>query len=368
MVPVKNPETNEMTTQSRTVEGPVAIFMTTTAAEIDEELQNRFLVLTVDESAEQTAAVHAAQRSRETRAGFLARAQAQAVRQLHHDAQHLVERIAVVNPYADRLTFAGRTPRTRRDHAKYLRLIRAITLLHQHQRERTTDTIHGQTLTWIETTPEDIAAANALAGSVLGRSLDELAPPTRRLLNALRTLTEARAQLTGRTRDAVRLTRREIREHTSMAPTPLHVHLSRLVDLEYVHAFKGATTSSQCYAVVWDGEGTDGSRFLVGLTVPGQETSTYDGKDSDPQGKDSGSEGEHSAPIPVVFRPFSGGFPTRKNNETADGIQKEARSDTKLSEKRHWDGGPAVANIVDVGIGSGATARQIRLAPLSVWG
>jgi hypothetical protein len=48
-----------METQEYHVEGPVMIFLTTTATDIDEELQNRCLVLTVDESREQTERIHA---------------------------------------------------------------------------------------------------------------------------------------------------------------------------------------------------------------------------------------------------------------------------------------------------------------------
>ena len=46
------------------------IALTTTAAEIDEELLNRCLVLSVDEGRTQTQAIHAAQRARRTLAGF----------------------------------------------------------------------------------------------------------------------------------------------------------------------------------------------------------------------------------------------------------------------------------------------------------
>jgi DNA primase catalytic core len=45
----KDPETGKLITQEYRVEGPVMIFLTTTAIEIDEELLNRCLVLTVDE-------------------------------------------------------------------------------------------------------------------------------------------------------------------------------------------------------------------------------------------------------------------------------------------------------------------------------
>ena len=58
----KDPHTGRMTTQEYRVEGPVMIILTTTAVDLDEELLNRCLILTVDEGREQTAAIHAAQR------------------------------------------------------------------------------------------------------------------------------------------------------------------------------------------------------------------------------------------------------------------------------------------------------------------
>ena len=55
----KDPQTGNLVTQEYRVEGPVMIFLTTTAIEIDEELLNRCLVLSVNESREQTRAIHA---------------------------------------------------------------------------------------------------------------------------------------------------------------------------------------------------------------------------------------------------------------------------------------------------------------------
>ena len=52
----KDPHTGRMTTQEYHVEGPVMIFLTTTAIDLDEELQNRCLTLAVDECPEQTRA------------------------------------------------------------------------------------------------------------------------------------------------------------------------------------------------------------------------------------------------------------------------------------------------------------------------
>ena len=52
----KDPQTGKLVTHEYRVEGPVMIFLTTTAVEIDEELLNRCLVLAVDEDREQTRA------------------------------------------------------------------------------------------------------------------------------------------------------------------------------------------------------------------------------------------------------------------------------------------------------------------------
>ena len=59
----KDPATGKLVTQEYRVEGPVMIFLTTTAVEIDEELLNRCIVLTVDEEREQTRAIHERQRA-----------------------------------------------------------------------------------------------------------------------------------------------------------------------------------------------------------------------------------------------------------------------------------------------------------------
>ena len=64
--------TGGLTTKQYKVKGPVMLMMTTTAIDIDEELMNRCLVLSVNESREQTQAIHERQRSRQTLAGVLA--------------------------------------------------------------------------------------------------------------------------------------------------------------------------------------------------------------------------------------------------------------------------------------------------------
>ena len=114
--------------------------------------------------------------------GILARNERQEVLKLHRNAQRLLKPVFVANPFARDLTFLDSQTRTRRDHLKYLTLIRSIALLHQCQRPVKTTTHHGKQIEYIEVTLEDIETANRLAHEVLGRSLDELPPQTRRLL------------------------------------------------------------------------------------------------------------------------------------------------------------------------------------------
>lgn len=165
----KDPQTGKLVTSEYRVEGPVMLCLTTTAIDLDEELLNRCLVLTINETAAQTAAIQQRQREARTLAGLQAKVHGEQIIAAHRAAQTLLQPLAVVNPYAESLTFASDRVRLRRDHQKYLALIDAIALLHQYQRKRSTLDVHGERLEYIEVQPQDIALANRLAHAVLGR-------------------------------------------------------------------------------------------------------------------------------------------------------------------------------------------------------
>src|SRR5262249_22342819 len=149
---------------------------------------------------------------------------------LHRNAQRLLRPLAVVNPYADKLSFPSDKTRTRRHHEKYLTLIDAIALLHQHQRtvkRIAASDADDRAIDYVEVTLDDITAANALAHEVLGRSLDELPPQTRMLLGHVVALVKERAAVQTIARSDVRFTRRELRERSGLSNTQLGVHLTR---------------------------------------------------------------------------------------------------------------------------------------------
>jgi hypothetical protein len=228
------------------------IFLTTTAIDLDEELQNRCLTLAVDESAEQTARIHRVQRERRTLAGLVAREQRKDVLKKLRNAQRLLQSLAILNPFAPALTFATARTRNRRDHEKYLTLIDAIALLHQHQRE-SKELPGGQR--FIEVTLDDIALANQLAPEVLGRSLDELPPQTRRLLGHIRELMKQKCQgkgAGGRAQALSSFSRRELRDACGWSLTQVSVHLERLVALEYLALRHARFGSAFIYEILFD--------------------------------------------------------------------------------------------------------------------
>ncbi len=259
----KDPTTGKLVTEEYHVRGPVMLLLTTTAIDLDEELLNRCVVLTINESREQTAAIHQRQRQARTLQGLLAGKEAEAIRAVHQAAQTLLRPVAVVNPYAELLTFRSESTRMRRDHAKYLTLIDAIAFLHQHQRPIKTAGMGDAAIEYVEVTREDIALANRLAHEVLGRSLDALPPQTRRLLGVVAGYVAERARTQGTEQAAVRFTRRELREAIGWGDTQLKLHLGRLQEHEYLLVHRHGPLFR--YELAFDGDAEAAGRQLIGL-------------------------------------------------------------------------------------------------------
>jgi DNA primase catalytic core len=255
----KDPATGRLVTHQYRVEGPVMIFLTTTAIDLDEELLNRCLVLTVNEDRAQTQAIHRRQREQQTLEGLLARQEREEILKVHRNAQRLLKPLFVVNPYARELTFMDSQIRTRRDHTKYLALIRSIALLHQFQRPVKTATHRGETISYIEVALADIETANRLAHEVLGRSLDELPPQTRRLLMLIDEMVREACQRLQMERADYRFSRREVRVWTQWGSTVLKKHLGRLEELEYLLVHRGGRGQSFVYELLYE-RGDDPSK------------------------------------------------------------------------------------------------------------
>jgi len=275
---IKDPATGKITTMTNKVEGPTTVLLTTTNPNTDPETKSRFFVTSIDESREQTRAIMTFQRQRETLDGLAGRQRLDAVAKRQHNFQRFLKPVAVINPLGDQLAYGDDRLQGRRDQPKYLRLIRAVAFLRQMQKPVKTHQVDGQAVEYIEADTEDIRLANKLAHEILGGSLDELSRPSRTLLMDLERLVRQRLSSTGGSAcggngdgeaadhlNRVSFTRREIREFTGWSNYRVHTHLRELIELEYVSIEGDRVTNGHRYRLLWDGQGKDGRRFLLGL-------------------------------------------------------------------------------------------------------
>jgi hypothetical protein len=281
---IKDSVTGRLTTMENRVEGPTAVFLTTTNPAIDPETKSRFFVISVDEGRAQTQAILAIQRRRQTLAG-LADGAVEPILQKHWNFQRLLEGLAVVNPFADQLTYGDERLQSRRDQPKYLTLINTVAFLRQMQKPVKVWAAGGLNRPYIEVDREDISLANELAHQILGHSLDELSRPAYDLLNLLDTMSRrGSAQSAGaRYETAVdeplalsragtalakrsdSFTRRQIREFSGWSNVRVHRHLQELIELEFVLVEHGRNGVQHRYRLAYDGQGRDGRRFMLGL-------------------------------------------------------------------------------------------------------
>jgi len=152
---------------------------------------------------------------------------------------------------------------------------------------------------------------------VLGRSLDDLPPQTRRLLHFLEAHVAKQCSEKQLQRPEARFTRREVREASRWGDTQLKLHLARLVELELLAAHRAVRGGFE-YELLYDGRGKDGAPFLTGLVdvealgAP-QARHAYDGEQS-------GAEGSRSGAGRPLVGPQSGGGRPGENGEKLSAV------------------------------------------------
>lgn len=263
-----DPATGKLSTEHYEVFGPVVIVITTTSAEaFDEETRSRFVQLSMNESVEQTRLILERQRYQHSLPGVLEKAESEEIKRLHHHAQRLVKPLAVVNPFVEYLTYPSERLIHRREQRKYLSLINAIALLHQHQREIKTAGRGEVEIEYVEVELSDIALANELAGEILGKAMDELAPPVRGMFEAITDVCREKAAGLKIETEDVQLTRREIREATAWSDWQVRMYCQKLVEMEYLWSVQAVNGKPSVYRLARNEHSR--ANTLLGLTSIG---------------------------------------------------------------------------------------------------
>ena len=60
----------------------------------------------------------------------------------------------------------------------------------------------------------------------------------------------------------------EIRQYTGWSNYRVHTHLRELIELEYVSVETDRATNGHRYRLLYEGQGKDGEKFMLGLTDP----------------------------------------------------------------------------------------------------
>ena len=230
-----------------------ALLSTSRSLEINEQRTNSCLIVHLDEGQEQIRAVHHQQRESRTSEGLLARRNRERIIALHRTADDLLQPLRVRNPYVWRLRCLYRQGRNKSDFEKYLRLIDAYALLHQHQRPICESPEYGRC---IEVLPADIERANQLLGDVYQRTASELLPRTQQLLLLLHEHVGKKAAREAIPRSKVRVRRRELRDEFDWSDAQLYTHLHRLVQLGYLIIHSGGPGKAYIYELIDEGHQT----------------------------------------------------------------------------------------------------------------
>ena len=246
---IRDPYTGRMTTMTNEVLGPAAVIKSTTNPKQDAETKSRFLIVSLDESEGQTKKILSAQRSSETLEGLLKKNHQAKIGQRHQNFQRLLQPIEVVIPKGLELSWKMNALMARRDHPKYLALIKTIAFIQQYQRLIKEIEHQGRLLRLIEVEKSDLELANRLAEKLLSQSLQELSEPGLVLLKHLEKLRGAKVA-EGLPAGKICFIRKEIRETLLWTDYQVRTYLKELVDLEYVLAISGRNGSLYRYKLL----------------------------------------------------------------------------------------------------------------------
>ncbi|HCT85662.1 MAG TPA: hypothetical protein DF296_10750 [Candidatus Margulisbacteria bacterium] len=251
----QDPLTGRKKADEYKTEGPVAVIVSTTSPEVEPELASRTLIITIDESKDQTKRIHQRQRNARTLKGKQIQCAKEKIIKLHHNLQRVLDnKIEVVNNYADQLTFPTDRLKHRRGQEHYLDLIDSIAFLRQFQKELKNNQYLEK---YIEVDKDDIKLANEVFISVMGWTISELKPPAKEVLKTITTMCKEKSGPV--------FQRRELREYGKYSNAHLHRHLKILEELEYIQTLSGSNGSKYTYELIYDGGNDDNEKILVGL-------------------------------------------------------------------------------------------------------
>ena len=230
--------------------GPICIVGATTKEKIYEDNSNRSFLIHIDETKAQQRAVMNYQNS--LAAGIVKLGLIKEKQLLLQNMQRLLLPTKIINPFQPELELPESIFKPLRTNQHYIQLIKAVTFLHQHQREQEKDE-KGQP--YITTTLADIEWANKLSKDSLLRKSDELNGTQRHFFEALKGEVKKQKSTTFFAKD--------IRQHYRIHPQTLKRHIAFLIDYGYIVQIGFIKRKYEYEIINWD----DYSILKKGLNI-----------------------------------------------------------------------------------------------------
>jgi hypothetical protein len=243
LVTVKDEKTGEMKAELIRKKVRMSFMVTSTALSLNPENASRCLILSADESTEQTGKVH-------RRLGYnhafegqvVTPARTARIMAKHHGAQKLLEDVKVFNPYWQHIGFPTARPSMRRAYEQFLTMIDTICFLRQKQKPDAVYTVPetGQTVTAKSCDLTDYKIAYDLfTGGVLGAGSQDIPTGARQLYDSLRKMAAGLAEKQGVKPCEVSFIQKQIREYTQLGGEFIKKHIRLLASYEYLEVMGG---------------------------------------------------------------------------------------------------------------------------------
>jgi len=256
-------ETGESKTISVEMEGPVAVFESTTASEMNvENLSRVFEIWLSSNSTEQTKKILDAQLNEYSLEAIKKKDDIESITRVHQNAQRLLKPLKVVIPF--KIEFPSQwATRVRRDYKRFLTLISTITQLHQYARK-----VHkAEEASYLIATKEDYRIAYELVKDILQSTLCPLQKEVSDLLKLVVEYVEATSKKEGVDPMDFAFTRKEIRDHARWSASKARSCLEELCQLEYIEKVTGRAKATFRYRLLV-GQDEIQNLAVLGLTRP----------------------------------------------------------------------------------------------------
>ncbi|QYS87798.1 toprim domain-containing protein [Flavobacterium oreochromis] len=216
------------------VEVSFASLSATTKGELYEDNMSRIIVLSVDESKEQTKRI--IEYKNKVYQGEINKQEQEQTRLFLRECIKLLQVYEVINPYANLVELPDNVHKPTRMHDIVMGVINQIVLLNQYQRNKTPQ---GQLIA----EKEDVINGLLLMKDSIILKMDELEGKIRLFYEALKKFVEDKAKKADKKREEIKFTRFDIKDCFLLSKTQINAYLQQLSSAEYLlkigHSNKG---------------------------------------------------------------------------------------------------------------------------------